>query len=91
MDWARILEGYLAILNLASFAIMAVDKGKAKHGAWRIPEKTLLVLAAAGGSPGVWLGMYVFHHKTKKRKFTLGVPVILCLQGLALLLLAKGL
>ena len=79
MDWARILEGYLAILNLASFAIMA------------IPEKTLLVLAAAGGSPGVWLGMYVFHHKTKKRKFTLGVPVILCLQGLALLLLVKGL
>ena len=89
MDWARILTGYLVVLNLVSFAIMAADKGKAKRGTWRVPERILLGLAAVGGSPGVWLGMYVFRHKTRKRKFSLGVPVLLCLQVSVLVFLSK--
>jgi uncharacterized membrane protein YsdA (DUF1294 family) len=87
MDWVRILQYYLAIINMAGFAIMAIDKGKARRGAWRIPEKTLLTIAAAGGAPGIWLGMYMFRHKTKKLKFSLGVPGILALQVLAVVLL----
>jgi uncharacterized membrane protein YsdA (DUF1294 family) len=83
LDWVKILQGYLAAVNLFGFAAMAIDKGKAKQGAWRISEKSLLTLAAAGGSLGLLLGMHTFRHKTKKLKFALGIPVILCIQVLA--------
>lgn len=56
---------------------MAVDKSKAKHGKWRISEKTLFLLAAVGGSVGSLAGMYTFRHKTKHTKFVIGMPVIL--------------
>jgi len=59
---------------------MLADKLKAKRGAWRIPEKTLLGVAAAGGSIGSLVGMYTFRHKTKHIKFTLGIPLILIAQ-----------
>ena len=59
---------------------MLADKLKAKRGAWRIPEKTLLGVAAAGGSIGSLIGMYTFRHKTKHIKFTVGIPLILILQ-----------
>ncbi|WP_349011361.1 DUF1294 domain-containing protein [Mediterraneibacter gnavus] len=55
-------------------------KWKAVKGRWRIPEKTLLLFAAAGGSPGALAGMFVFHHKIRKPLFYLGVPLILLLQ-----------
>ena len=56
---------------------MLADKLKAKRGAWRIPEATLMGIAAIGGSVGALAGMYLFRHKTKHIKFTLGIPVIL--------------
>lgn len=71
---------YLIIINAAGFVLMLADKLKAKRGAWRIPEKTLLGIAAAGGSIGSLVGMYTFRHKTKHLKFTLGIPVILVVQ-----------
>ncbi len=90
MDRVSILQGYLVVTNLISFIVIAIDKWKAKRGEWRIPEKTLLTFAAAGGSIGLWFGMYIFRHKTKKIKFSLGVPVILCLQVLIAVLLQKN-
>ena len=71
---------YLIIINAAGFLLMLADKLKAKRGAWRIPEKTLLGVAAAGGSIGSLVGMYTFRHKTKHIKFTLGIPLILIAQ-----------
>ena len=68
---------YLIIVNAAAFLLMLADKLKAKHGAWRIPEATLMGIAAIGGSVGALAGMYLFRHKTKHIKFTLGIPVIL--------------
>ena len=68
---------YLIIVNAAAFLLMLADKLKAKHGAWRIPEATLMGIAAIGGSVGSLAGMYLFRHKTKHIKFTLGTPVIL--------------
>ena len=59
---------------------MLVDKRKAVKKKWRIPEATLLFWAAIGGSVGALAGMYVFRHKTKHPKFTLGVPAILIAQ-----------
>ena len=80
---------YLILINAASFLLMLADKLKAKRGAWRIPEKTLLGVAAAGGSIGALAGMYTFRHKTKHIKFTLGIPVILMVQvGLVIWLTA---
>ena len=71
---------YLAAVNLITFLAYGLDKMKAKRDAWRIKESTLLLLAAIGGSLGALLGMQVFHHKTRHRKFTIGVPLILLAQ-----------
>ena len=56
---------------------MGIDKFKAKRGYWRIPEGTLIMITALGGGIGTLLGMYTFRHKTKKMKFTIGIPTIL--------------
>ena len=80
---------YLIIVNAAGFLLMLVDKHKAKRGAWRIPEKTLMGIAVIGGSVGALTGMHCFRHKTKHIKFTFGIPLILTAQIiLAILLLS---
>jgi len=59
---------------------MLIDKRKAQKNLWRIPERTLMSVVVSGGSIGVLLGMQIFRHKTKKLRFTIGVPVILAMQ-----------
>ena len=76
---------YLLIINAVAFGIMFVDKYRAIHRMWRIPEATLMMSAALGGSIGALLGMHLFRHKTRHRKFTVGIPVILALQIAAIL------
>ena len=76
----QILCAYLLLINLILFAVMGIDKYKARNGLWRIPEKTLFGLAAVGGSIGGILGMKVFRHKTKHNSFKFGFPAILLLQ-----------
>ena len=71
---------YLGIINLIGFFAMFLDKQKAKRGKWRIPEKTLFLLAAIGGSLGTTLGMHMFRHKTKHWYFKFGMPFILIVQ-----------
>lgn len=71
---------YFAIVNIVGFILMGVDKSKAKRRKWRIPEATLFLVAAIGGSVGSWLGMYTFRHKTKHWYFVWGMPAILLLQ-----------
>jgi uncharacterized membrane protein YsdA (DUF1294 family) len=61
-----------------------IDKWKAKHNKWRIPEATLLGLAVVGGSVGAWLGMKVWHHKTMHKKFKYGIPFILMVTVVSL-------
>lgn len=75
-----ILWLWLAAINLAAFLAMGIDKFRASRQKWRIPEKTLFLLAAIGGSLGGICGVYVFRHKTLHKKFTLGFPAILILQ-----------
>ena len=76
----NITLAYLLAINIATFLVYGIDKLKAKRAKWRIPEATLLLLAAAGGCIGAWLGMKVWHHKTLHMKFRYGVPIILLLQ-----------
>ena len=71
---------YLLLVNALSFALMRIDKQKAREKKWRIPESTLMGLAAAGGSLGALVGMHAFHHKTLHKKFSLGIPLILAVQ-----------
>ena len=79
----RLLVVFL-LLNRVSFLLFGLDKWKAKHGRWRIPESTLLLSAALGGSTGAFLGMKMFHHKTRKAKFYLGVPALWIIQVILL-------
>ena len=71
---------YLLAVNILAFVLFGADKQKARRNAWRIPEKTLILSAVIGGSVGAILGMRFFHHKTRKAKFAIGVPVILLVQ-----------
>ena len=80
---------YLLIVNAIAFLLMLVDKQKARRNLWRIPEATLLMSAAIGGSIGALAGMYKFRHKTKHLKFTLGVPAILIAQIAAAIFLLR--
>ena len=84
----RLLFLYLLIMNATGFISMLADKHKAKKKLWRIPEATLLAIAALGGSIGSLAGMYAFRHKTKHLKFTLGIPAILIGQLLLAWLLS---
>lgn len=77
---------YLIGINVVTFLLYGNDKSRARRRSWRIPEKTLLGAAVIGGSVGALLGMSVFHHKTRKPAFYIGVPLILIVQiGLAAL------
>ena len=71
---------YGIAVNMVTFLAYAIDKCKARHHRWRIPEATLLGLAVIGGSIGAWAAMYTVHHKTRHLKFKYGVPLILALQ-----------
>lgn len=72
----------LLLLNALTFVIYGVDKWRARGGHWRIPERTLLLLAAFGGAFGACLGMVVWNHKTSHKRFRYLVPVFVLLQGL---------
>jgi len=81
---------YLLIINAIGFALMLVDKHKARKNLWRIPEATLMTAAALGGSIGCLLGMFAVRHTTRVLDFSLGIPLILAAQvALALYLLLK--
>ncbi len=76
---------YLLAVNVLTFIVYGVDKWKARRGHWRVPEATLMGLAALGGSVGAWLAMQLFRHKTQKKKFRYGVPALFVLQVAAVL------
>jgi len=71
---------YLLVINIIAFCLFGLDKYRARRQLYRISEKTLLMVALAGGTAGAWVGMYFWHHKTKHRQFTLGVPVMMLAQ-----------
>lgn len=70
------------IINLLTFCLMGIDKRQAVNGGRRIPESTLLFWGFMMGGPGLLLGSLVFHHKTKKWKFRLGIPAAIIVNVL---------
>ena len=80
MTLSSLFTIYWAVLNLAGFAMMGIDKKRAIRGAWRISEASLFLTALLGGALGCTLGMHFFHHKTRHWYFRYGLPAILLLQ-----------
>ena len=76
----RYLPVWLAAFSVISFALMGIDKSKARRGARRIPEKTLFLFTLSGGGIGGTLGMYMFHHKTRHWYFAVFFPLIAIAQ-----------
>ena len=71
---------YLLVVNLWAFALMGIDKRRAKKDVWRVKEKTLFLPVLLGGGVGGILGMKMFRHKTKHWYFRFGFPAILILE-----------
>ncbi len=71
---------YLAAINFICLCVMWEDKRRARKGSWRISENTLFMLAVIGGALGGLIGMYLFHHKTRKGAFVVGFPLLLAFQ-----------
>ena len=76
----KILFFYLILINIFGFALFGIDKYRAIRKKWRIRESFLLATAFLGGSIGCLAGMYFFRHKTRHKKFTIFIPMFLCLQ-----------
>ena len=76
----QLLLIWLAAVNLLAFALMGLDKWKARNDRWRIPEKTLVLFPLLGGTVGGIAGMRCFRHKTKHWYFRWGLPVLLLVQ-----------
>lgn len=76
----KIFIVYGIVMNLLGLLSMYGDKHRAIRQQWRIPEKTLFIVAFLGGSVGSIAGMYLFRHKTKHWYFVIGMPLIFFLQ-----------
>ena len=81
----KVLLVYLAIISFISIVVCIYDKKISKRNkvSLRIPEKTLLILSALGGSVAMFVCMQLIRHKTKHAKFMIGIPVIFILQCVA--------
>lgn len=88
---SQVLWIYIVVVNIVAFAMYAWDKLSAKKKGRRIPEATLLAVAAIGGSIGALVAMVSCNHKVRKLKFNLGVPILLVLQVALYLILGMGL
>lgn len=74
------LAGLIAVMNLAGFFIMGMDKKRARNNHYRISEKTLWNVAFFGGAIGVTAGMKHYRHKTKHAQFKYGLPVLAIME-----------
>lgn len=79
----------LAAVNILSFALMAVDKQRAKRKDWRIRESTLWIAAACFGAFGAMAGMLLFRHKTQKPAFAIGFPALFAGQILLVIWIGR--
>ena len=74
---------YLAFINFISIAVTISDKRRAGKKKQRVPELTLILFSAMGGSVGMYITMLIIRHKTRKPKFMVGIPLIIIAQAAA--------
>lgn len=85
----KIFNYYLILINIIGFILILVDKIKACKNKWRIKENTLIFISIIGGSIGELISMLIFHHKTKKNKFIIFIPLLIIIQSIIYLYLKK--
>lgn len=78
---------YLVIISVISAVVTVADKAAAKSKARRVPERTLLLLGAAGGALAMYIVMLTIRHKTKHAKFMITLPVFIVIHAVLLILL----
>jgi len=76
------IAAYILIISIISVIMTIKDKTCAKKGKWRVPEKTLFILSALGGSAAMYITMKAIRHKTQHKRFMIGIPVIMIVQTL---------
>lgn len=81
------IASYAIGINMAGFLAFAWDKHCARNGMWRVPERTLLTLAVAGGTVGVIVGQQALRHKTRKEPFRTYLLTIVVIQVIVVLML----
>jgi len=74
------LLGYLVFMQLVAIFITIRDKRSAKKNRWRVKESTLLLVSILGGSVAMLFTMHMIRHKTQRKKFIVGIPLIIVLQ-----------
>ncbi len=80
---------YFALISLIALVITVYDKVISKKaGKRRVPEATLLLISVLGGSVSMYATMLFIRHKTKHKKFMIGIPVIMALQAAAIILVS---
>ena len=88
--YSQLLLIYLVLINLVSIIVTISDKHKAKKHKWRVPESTLLLLSALGGSVAMYITMLIIRHKTKHHKFMIGIPIFIVLQCISVFLIWRN-
>lgn len=78
---------YLLIINFISFCFFGIDKYKSIKHRYRISERTLLFISFIGGCFGAFFSMIIFHHKTRKKKFVILVPLLILFWVIGLVFL----
>jgi uncharacterized membrane protein YsdA (DUF1294 family) len=76
----KLILCYIVLINIIGLFLVKKDKERARRGEWRVPEKRIWLIAIIGGGIGVFFAMKRYRHKTKHKKFMLGIPLIIILQ-----------
>ncbi len=77
---------YLFVINILAIIICIADKIKAQHKKHRISENALFAISTIGGAFGMYITMLIIRHKTRRKNFMIGLPVVILVQGVAILL-----
>lgn len=78
------LVAYLVAINVSTLIAYAYDKWASTRAGLRLPERSLHLLAAFGGSPAALAGQQLFRHKTRKRPFQIRFWLTVTVQALVL-------
>ena len=78
---------YIVIISIIGWILPIVDKKRAQKDEWRIRERTLFIVSALGGSLAMYLSMKKYRHKTKHKRFMIGIPAIMIVQIVIILLI----
>ena len=79
--FSKLLMIYFAVISLVAVVMTIADKAKAKRDAWRIPEATLMTVGLFGGALAMYITMKTIRHKTKHKKFMIGLPLEIVLHA----------